>query len=108
MSWKVTDHGDRRHREFAIMADSGGRLGDGGKVASVFAGFGSHFDWNDARKHANLIGAAPDLQTAAKLALDDCGPLDASDEHSDVIISRDAYMSLRSALAKSEGEDENL
>lgn len=67
MKWRVHDHGDKRHHEFAVMADVGGVDGSGGKVASVLAGRGTHFTWKDAEKHARLIGAAPDLLAFASL-----------------------------------------
>lgn len=47
---------------------------------------------------AERYNSQPALMAAAQLALDDCGPLDASDEHSDVIISRKAYLALRAAV----------
>lgn len=67
--WRVSDHGDKRHREFAIMQDTGGLDGDGGKVASVWAGFGHHFTFEEAEKHARLIAAAPELDAAAGPAI---------------------------------------
>lgn len=66
--WYVHNHNDKRHHEFAIMADTGGKNGDGGKVASVWAGFGTHFDWKEAEANARLIAAAPDLLAALEMA----------------------------------------
>lgn len=60
--WDTTDHGDKRHKEFAIMAA-------GGKIASVFAGFGAHFDWPTSGANAHLIAAAPDLLAYAEKEL---------------------------------------
>lgn len=61
--WTFTDHGDRRHKEFAIISE-------GGKIASVYAGFGAHFDWPTSEANASLIAAAPDLLEALKMAIE--------------------------------------
>ncbi len=55
--WRFTDHGDKRHKEFAIMAEDG-------KVASVFAGFGAHFSWEVSEANARLIVSVHDLLEA--------------------------------------------
>jgi hypothetical protein len=50
---------DKRHKEFAIMAE-------GGKVGAVFAGFGAHFDWEQSEANARLMAASPELLAALK------------------------------------------
>ncbi len=76
-NWTFSDHGDKRHKEFAVMSATGGKDGTGGKVASVFAGFGAHFSWEEAESHARLIAAAPDLLAALEEMLSDLPALEA-------------------------------
>lgn len=75
--WRVADHKDKRHHEYAIMADHGGIDGEGGKVASVWAGFGTHFDWVEAKANAHLIESAPDMLAALESL---CGVYDGYDD----------------------------
>lgn len=64
--WTFDAESDKRHKQFAIMAGTGGLDGEGGKVAAVFAGFGAHFDWAESEANARLIAAAPELLAALK------------------------------------------
>lgn len=98
VTWTYTDSQDRRHREFAIMSDAGGKEGDGGKVASVFAGFGAHFSWEEAERHAKLIAAAPDLKDAADGALTQLEQMEGMFEGDEEL--KAAMKALRAALAK--------
>jgi hypothetical protein len=99
-TWRITDHRDRRHREFAIMSDTGGLDGEGGKVASVWAGFGHHYSFEEAQRHARLIAAAPNLRAAASDAMR--APIFGTEPM--IAIPQVAYDALRVALAKASGE----
>lgn len=96
--WRMSDHGDKRHREFAIMCDKGGKDGDGGKVASVYAGFGHHFTFEEAEAHARLIAAAPELLAALKTL---CDPNWARVDPDGFAILQERA---RAAIAKAEGK----
>jgi len=67
--WLAATHLDKRHHYHAVMAYKGGKDGEGGLVASVHFGFGSHFIDSEAQANARLIAAAPDLLAALKTAL---------------------------------------
>lgn len=96
--WYVHNHGDKRHHEFAIMADTGGIDGNGGKVASVWAGFGTHFDWPEAEANARLIAAAPDM-LAALVDMTECAEADGWDVNGNAEWLNKA----RAAIAKAKG-----
>lgn len=91
--WYVYNHSDKRHGELAVMARTGGKDGDGGKVASVWAGRGHHFDWPEAEANARLIAAAPDLLAALELVFRHYQEVDG-----DVIAPQ-----VRAAIAKAKG-----
>lgn len=100
--WYVHDHGDKRHGEYAVMATTAGKNGDGGKVASVWAGRGHHFDWPEAEANARLIAAAPDMLAAllrAEMFLSGFEDDDMQDVTSDL-------QAIRAAIAKARGTAE--
>lgn len=98
--WSFSDHGDRRHKEFAIMAEGGANTDCGrGKIASVYAGFGAHFTWEQAEANARIMTAAPDLLRALENLLEDAITLGIkeSDVSGSAIEARDAIRKARGA-----------
>lgn len=64
--WRFESLNDKRHHYHAIMADKGGKDGEGGLLATVNFGFGTHFTDSEAAANAHLIAAAPDYDAAAR------------------------------------------
>lgn len=60
--YRVHDHQDKRHHEYAIMSETGNQH-DGGavKVASVLGSKNGHVSMEQALINANLFAAAPEL-----------------------------------------------